>query len=88
MQLKSLLSEQNDKIRNDNIKRAFAPYTPSIAVDGDEFICLCILINLSNKQCVLTDVDLAISLIKTNGEFESLLEQIQWLQRWTPLFGQ
>ncbi|MCG9778805.1 type I-F CRISPR-associated protein Csy2 [Photobacterium damselae] len=81
MDLTSLLTIDDGTEKDKQLRRAFAPYSPSITVDGNEFMCLIILINMTIPRKRLAhcwDISSAQKLWCDGSYIEKCLAEVYW----------
>ncbi|PAJ73371.1 hypothetical protein CJF42_16170 [Pseudoalteromonas sp. NBT06-2] len=81
MHLNTLLDNKDFKDKQHKIRRAFAPYSKDIGVDGNELSTVIILLNLTFKKSEISDLtnpDTATELLKNTVLFDKCVNEVQW----------
>ena len=82
MHLQALINLHDQAERDKALRRAFAPYTPDIELEGEEYRALVVLVNLTLKrdQAVdLCDESQAQRLVNDDKHLEHCVHQVAWL---------
>lgn len=76
------LVELDEPSRSEEIRKAFAPYTPLLEVSENVSVAILALLNLSHKRQFATDLlnkKRAIEILKDWQHIESCAQEVQWL---------